>query len=145
MAQNQEDLLGSWSAYGDSKDVTSIYQAIKLEFKDSNILYASGCDFEGEDKSGFSSALNIAKKAEVIVVCLGEKKSWSGENASRSTIELPKIQEDLLSELYKLNKPVIVLLSNGRPLDLRSVEVNSDAILEMWQPGIVGGKPAAVV
>lgn len=143
MAKNQEDLLGSWSAYGDAKDVESIYKAIESEFVQSKIFYAQGCDFDGNDTSGYTEAINVARKAEVVVVCLGEKKSWSGENASRSTISLPKIQEDLLLKLSELGKPIVLLLSNGRPLDLSRLAPLSDGIVEMWQPGVIGGKPVA--
>ncbi|RKD90877.1 glycoside hydrolase family 3 N-terminal domain-containing protein [Mangrovibacterium diazotrophicum] len=143
MAKEQESLLGSWSAHGEAEDVISIYEAMKQEFPESKITYAKGCDFEGIDKTGFSEALNVARKVEVVILCLGEKKSWSGENASRSTISLPEIQEDLLLELSKLDKPIVLLLSNGRPLALGAIEPNCQAIVEMWQPGVVGGTPVA--
>lgn len=81
----------------------------------------------------------------MIVLCLGEKKNWSGENASRSTIALPQIQEELAVELKKLGKPVILVLSSGRPLELNRLEPISDAILTMWHPGTPGGKPLAGV
>lgn len=145
IAQDQENLLGSWSAYGEAKDVITIHEAMKLEFNESNIIYAKGCDFDSDDKTGFEEALNAAKKSEIIVLCLGEKKSWSGENASRSDISLPKIQEDLLSELSLLNKPIVLVLSNGRPLELSRIESHCQAIVEMWQPGVVGGKPTVGV
>ncbi|WP_205461996.1 glycoside hydrolase family 3 N-terminal domain-containing protein [Mangrovibacterium lignilyticum] len=143
MAKEQENLLGSWSAHGEAKDVISIYEAMQQEFPDSKIIYAKGCDFEGIDKTGFSEALNVARKAEIVVLCLGEKNSWSGENASRSTISLPEIQEDLLTELSRLNKPIVLLLTNGRPLELGRIEPHCQSIVEMWQPGVVGGNPVA--
>jgi len=88
---------------------------------------------------------NIASKADVLLLCLGEKKNWSGENASRSTLALPPIQEELVVELKKLGKPVVLILSNGRPIELNRLEPISDAILTMWQPGTPGGKPLAGV
>lgn len=146
MAKSQWNLLGSWSAQGNSKDVITIYDALQKEFKGkAAISYAMGCDFDGEDKSGFEEAKKIAEKSDVILFCLGEKKEWSGENASRSTIALPQIQENLVMELKKLGKPVILLLSNGRPLELNRLETLSDAILTMWQPGTTGGKAVAGV
>ncbi|HEY6914079.1 MAG TPA: glycoside hydrolase family 3 C-terminal domain-containing protein, partial [Paludibacter sp.] len=80
---------------------------------------------------------------DVVIVCLGEKKDWSGENASRSTLSLPEIQEKLVIELKKAGKPVILLLSNGRPLELNRLEPLADAMLEIWQPGIMTGKAVA--
>lgn len=144
LAKNQADLLGSWSAHGKAGDVCSIYDALTREFAGkADILYAQGCDFDGENRAGFAEALAVAEQAEVIVLCLGEKRGWSGENAPRSTIALPVIQEELLAELKKAGKPVVVLLANGRPLELARVEKQADAIVEMWQPGVAGGKPVA--
>ncbi|WP_291558934.1 glycoside hydrolase family 3 C-terminal domain-containing protein [Bacteroides sp.] len=83
------------------------------------------------------------KKSDVIILCLGEQKHWSGENASRSTISLPKFQELLAEELNKIGKPIILVLSSGRPLELCRLEPLSSAILEIWQPGVAGGRPFA--
>lgn len=144
MAKNRADLLGSWSAHGRAEDVCSIYDAMHREFAGkADILYAEGCDFEDESRGGFAEALDLAKKADVVVLCLGEKRGWSGENASRSTIALPSVQEALLAALKEAGKPVVVLLANGRPLELVRIEKLADAIVEMWQPGVAGGKPVA--
>lgn len=144
LAKNRADLLGSWSAHGKADDVCSIYDAMTQEFAGkADILYAQGCGFEGENREGFAEALAVAGQADVVVLCLGEKRGWSGENASRSTIALPAIQEELLTELKKAGKPIVVLLVNGRPLELVRIEKQADAIVEMWQPGIAGGKPVA--
>ena len=124
--------------------VVTVYEGLEAEFKDkSRLLYAKGCDFEGEDESGFAEAVAVAKQSDVILLCLGEKKTWSGENASRSTLALPQIQENLAMELQKTGKPIILLLSNGRPLELNRLEPVSKAIVEIWQPGVAGGKPIA--
>ena len=144
MAKNRADLLGSWSAHGRAEDVCSIYDAMHREFAGkADILYAEGCDLEDESRGGFAEALDLAKKADVVVLCLGEKRGWSGENASRSTIALPSVQEALLAALKEAGKPVVVLLANGRPLELVRIEKLADAIVEMWQPGVAGGKPVA--
>ena len=146
MADNKEHLLGSWLAHGKEEDViVSIREALESEFDKKRIDYAQGCDFEGEDTTGFAEAIQIAEKADVVILCLGEKKSWSGENASRASISLPKLQEQLFFELKKTGKPIVVLLSNGRPLELNRIEPESEAIIEMWQPGVVGGKSVAGV
>ncbi len=144
IAKSQWHLLGSWRAHGNSDDVVSLFDGIKKEFGNSvQIQYAQGCDFEGDDKSLFDEALNVAKDADVVVVCLGEKAQWSGENASRSTIALPQIQEDLVAELTKLGKPIVLVLSSGRPLELTRLEKMSQAMIEIWQPGIAGANPLA--
>ena len=100
---------------------------------------------EGDDRSGFAEAVGVARRADVVVLCLGEKRRWSGENAVWGSISLPEIQEDLLAEVKKAGKPVVLVLSNGRPLDLSRMEPLADAIVEIWQPGVVGGKPLAGV
>lgn len=144
LAKNRADLLGSWFAHGKAEDVCSIHDAMVREFEGkADILYAKGCDFEDENRSGFAEASAVAKQADVVVVCLGEKRGWSGENASRSTLALPSIQEALLTEMKQTGKPIVVLLANGRPLELVRIEKQADAIVEMWQPGVAGGKPVA--
>jgi len=142
MAKNKEHLLGSWSAHGKAEDVVSIYEGLESEFKNTKLLYAEGCDFDGNDTSKFAEATKVAQGADAILVCLGEKKTWSGENGSR-TLSLPQIQENLLLELKKLGKPIVLILSNGRPLELNRIESASDAIVEIWQPGVNGGRPVA--
>jgi beta-glucosidase len=146
MAENKEDMLGSLSAHGDAKDVESISEGLTQEFGNhAKITIAKGCDFDGTDESGFSGALSVAQNADVILVCLGEKRGWSGENASRSTIELPAIQEKLVNELKKAGKPIVLILSNGRPLELVRLEPLADAIVEIWQPGVAGGSALAEI
>lgn len=146
MGKSQWNLLGSWAAQGKSEDIVSIYDAIQNEFKGkAEVTFAQGCDFDGNDKIKFEEAKNIAEKADVILFCLGEKKDWSGENASRSTIALPQIQEELVMELKKLGKTIVLVLSSGRPLELNRLEPVSDAIITIWQPGTPGGKALAGV
>ena len=144
MAKNKSELLGSWKAHGTTTYMPSIYESLEKEFG-SHLLYAQGCDFEGENRKGFQEAVAKAQQADVVVLCLGEKASWSGENASRSTIALPRIQEELAETLYATGKPVVLVLANGRPLELMRLEKQSQAIVEMWQPGIPGGKPLAKI
>ncbi|SBW01636.1 Beta-glucosidase-related glycosidases [uncultured Dysgonomonas sp.] len=144
MAKSQWHLLGSWRAQGNADDAVSLFAGLENEFKGkAQLSFAAGCDFDGDDKSGFDEAKKIAAQSDVVILCLGEKAQWSGENASRSTIALPQIQEDLVEELKALGKPVILLLSSGRPLELNRLDKISDAMLQVWQPGIAGGNPIA--
>lgn len=144
MAKSNWHLLGSWRAQGKAEDAVTIFDGLKNELKNSvQLSYALGCDFDGDNKSGFDEAITVSKNADVIIVCLGEKAQWSGENASRSTLSLPQIQEDLVTELTKTGKPIILLLSSGRPLELTRLEKQSNAMLQIWQPGIAGGRPIA--
>ena len=144
MAKNGWDLLGSWCGHGKDTDVEMLYDGLTAEFGgDAELRYAMGCKPQGNDRSGFAGALDVAHWSDVVIVCLGEMLTWSGENASRSTIALPQIQEELVKELKEAGKPIILVLSNGRPLELNRMEPLCDAILEIWQPGINGARSMA--
>ena len=144
MAKNGWDLLGSWCGHGKDTDVEMLYDGLTAEVGgDAELRYAMGCKPQGNDRSGFAGALDVARWSDVVIVCLGEMLTWSGENASRSTIALPQIQEELVKELKEAGKPVILVLSNGRPLELNRMEPLCDAILEIWQPGINGARSMA--
>ena len=144
MAKNGWDLLGSWCGHGKDTDVEMLYDGLTAEFGgDAELRYAMGCKPQGNDRSGFAGALDVARWSDVVIVCLGEMLTWSGENASRSSIALPQIQEELAAELKKAGKPIVLVLVNGRPLELNRLEPISDAILEIWQPGVNGALPMA--
>ena len=144
MAKNGWDLFGSWCGHGKDTDVEMLYDGLTAEFGgDAELRYAMGCKPQGNDRSGFAGALDVARWSDVVIVCLGEMLTWSGENASRSTIALPQIQEELVKELKEAGKPIILVLSNGRPLELNRMEPLCDAILEIWQPGINGARSMA--
>lgn len=144
LVKDDKNLMGTWTIYGKSEDVETVYDGITKEFSGvSKISYAKGCDFEGDDESGFKEAYSVAKSSDVIILLMGEKQSWSGENASRSSLSLPAIQENLVKHLKKTGKPIVLVLSNGRPLELVRLEPLADAIVEMWQPGIAGGSALA--
>ncbi|MEI7503525.1 MAG: glycoside hydrolase family 3 N-terminal domain-containing protein, partial [Paludibacter sp.] len=144
IAKDQENIMGSWTCNGKTENTISLFDGLKNEFKNkAEITYTKGCDFEGTEESDFSNAFEIASKADVVILCLGEKRGWSGENASRASIALPEIQEKLAAKLKATGKPIVLVLSNGRPLELVRLELLADAILEIWQPGNFGGNPFA--
>ena len=144
LAHNAWDLLGSWCGHGDPKDVTTWLDGIRSEFGDrAEIRYAAGCRRDGSDRSGFKEAVDTAAWADVVILCLGENIQWSGENASRSSIALPAIQEELAREIAGTGRPMVLVLANGRPLELNRLEPLSNAILEAWQPGVNGGRAMA--
>lgn len=144
IAADSAPLMGNWSGRGRIEEITSIYDALVKEYGGrAEFIYARGCDFEGNDESGFAEAAEAALSADAVILCLGEKRNWSGENCSRSSIALPRIQEKLLETVRGAGKPVVVLLSSGRPLDLSRIEPMADAMLEIWQPGTMGGHAVA--
>ena len=144
VANDSTQHLGNWGARARAEDVVGIIQGMNEEYAGkSKILTANGCDFEGDDKSGFTEAVRVAKASDVVVVCLGHKGSWSGENQSRSTIEIPQIQEELLAAVEATGKPIVVLVTTGRPVELPRIEKKADAILQTWHSGIRAGKAIA--
>lgn len=140
---DKEALMGNWSGRGRAADVVDILDGMRREFPSSEVSYVAGCGFEGDDTTGYAATAAAAREADVVVVCLGEKRRWSGENCSRSTIALPVVQEGLLAAVRRSGKPVVLLLSGGRPLDVTRMESMADAVLEIWQPGTMGGYAAA--
>ena len=144
VANDSTQHLGNWGARARAEDVVGIIQGMNEEYAGkSKILTAKGCDFEGDDKSGFAEAVRVAKASDVVIVCLGHKGSWSGENQSRSTIEIPQIQEELLAAIEATGKPIVVLVTTGRPVELPRIEKKADAILQTWHSGIRAGKAIA--
>ncbi|MEL1240332.1 glycoside hydrolase family 3 N-terminal domain-containing protein [Flavobacterium flavipallidum] len=144
MVKDQINMMGSWEGQGIESSVETIFEGFTKEFSSKAVInYAKGCEFDGTDEKGFAEAVAMAQKSDVVVLCMGEMKKWSGENTSRSSIGLPMIQHKLLAELKKTGKKIILVLSNGRPLELGDLESLSDAIIEIWQPGIAGGTPLA--
>lgn len=145
LATSTRDLLGSWKAAGDWNFMHSVLDEIKAYNGESNVMYAEGCKKTGDDRSGFVKALGISLFADKIVMVIGEDWEWTGEAASRTSIKVPGVQTELLERLSKLNKPVIVVLMNGRPLDLTRENELADAMLEAWYPGTMGGKAVTQV
>ena len=144
MADNAHDMLGCWWGHGENKDVVKLLTGINQEFgKSAEVRYISGCDFDGDDQSDFSQAKELAKWADVVILCMGEKGSWSGENNSHAKIELPEIQQQLIEIVHKAGGRIVLALASGRPVILGSAVQASDAILEIWHPGILGGEALA--
>lgn len=142
LVKDKKSIIGSWAAAGDRNGkAISIFQGIKEYLDDSNIMFAQGCDIESNDYSGFNEAINIAKKADKIIMVLGEDYNMSGEAASKTNIKLPGIQTELIKIIRDElpNKEIILILMNGRPLDLTIEDSLADAILEVWYPGTSGG------
>jgi len=137
LADSQVDMLGSWTGAGEASQVTTILEGMKERFP--NITYTKGCDVNTDDRSGFGSAIAAAKNADVVVFVMGEKGNMSGEATSRSNINIPGVQTELLAELKKTGKPVVVLLANGRPLTIEKEVELADAMLEIWYPGTQAG------
>ena len=146
LADNKDEMIGSWFAKGEGKDSITVLQGIKNAVSgNSKILYTKGCDIEGTDKSGFEGAVEIADNADIVIAVVGEAALMSGEAHSRANIDIPGVQPELLKKLVKTGKPVVVVLMNGRPLLLNWEKENIPAILETWFLGTEAGNAIADV
>ena len=145
LGDSKKDMIGTWSAQGEPRHVITLLEGLKNALPDADINYVKACEVTGNDKSGFDEALRAAENADVVIAAVGEKAMMSGEALSRMDIGLPGVQEDLVLELAELDKPLAVVLFNGRPLVLTKVDKAAPAILESWLPGTEAGNAIADV
>jgi beta-glucosidase len=145
LADNQADMLGSWNGDGNAADAVTLLQGIKDKVPQARINYAQGCDIGCARADGFEDALRAAKESDVAIVTVGESAAMSGEAASRSSLDLPGRQLDLVKAVQATGKPTVVVLMNGRPLTINWVAENSAAILETWFGGTQAGNAIADV
>jgi beta-glucosidase len=152
---NSPNMLGSWGWPQNIYKATPLLEGMKMALADTaKVLYARGCqpyenmehelwlsltkDFEKDNRSEaelLNEALQVAKKADVIVATLGESAEMSGESSSRSDLNIPAPQQRLLKALVATGKPLVLLLFTGRPLTITWENENIPAILNVWFPG----------
>ena len=129
----------------------TVLEGIKAKVSpETQVLYARGCGLTESSEEDLREALEVAQKAEVIVAVLGERsglfrQSLSGEGSDRVDLALPEAQRNLLKALHELGKPIVLVLVNGRPLELLWEHEHIPAILEAWYPGEEGGNAIADV
>jgi beta-glucosidase len=162
---NKRDLLGPWCFAFDLSETISIFDGIKSKVGDkAKVEYAQGVAherrihpsiFDGDpnnrvddpadfnEEAEFSKAVALAKNSDVVVLVLGEQQAQIGEQASRTTFELPGRQLELLKAVAATGSKIILLLQSGRPLDLNWASENIPAIMDIWYPGTSGGAAIA--
>jgi beta-glucosidase len=113
--------------------------------KNTKLLYAKGCEVDGDNRDGFTEAVATAKQADVVILSIGERHDMSGEAKSRSDLHLPGVQEDLVKAMLATGKPVVILLNAGRPLVFNYTADNAPAILYTWWLGTEAGNAIADV
>jgi beta-glucosidase len=156
LANDKNSPLGSWRIGSDDSTAVSVLEGLKKYTN--NITYAKGADvtigktdFVNEvkinetDKSGFDGAIKLAKSSDVVIMVLGEHGFQSGEGRSRSKLDLPGVQQQLLEAIYKVNKHIVLVLMNGRPLAITWADKNIPTIVEAWQLGSQTGNAIAQV
>lgn len=146
LADNRKDMLGTWAGIGKETDVVTVLEGIEQTVaSDCIVHYAKGCDVLGDSKEDFAEAIEAARQSEVVIMAMGESVELNGEGHSRTSLDLPGVQRELIQEIYKTGKPVVVLLFTGRPLTINWVYENIPAILIAWHPGIQAGTGIADV
>lgn len=143
-----KDNLGFWSLEwdDDSSRIVSLWDGIKNKVSNqTKLLYAKGCNINDNEEDGFEEAVKIAEQSDVIIMSMGEARDMSGEAKSRSSIELPGVQEKLIQAIHATGKPVIVLINAGRPLIFNWTADHIPAILYTWWLGTEAGNAIADV
>jgi beta-glucosidase len=146
LADNQPDLLGSWTGDGNPSDVVTLLAGIKAKVSsDTKINYAKGCEINSNSTEGIDEAVRAARRSDVAIVAVGESAGMSGEASSRNSLDLPGRQQDLVEAVAATGKPTIVVLMNGRPLTINWIDENASAVLETWFAGTQAGHAIADV
>jgi beta-glucosidase len=145
LADSRQDMLGSWTGDGKPEDAVTLLQGIKAKVPQTRINYAKGCEINSDNADGFEAALRAARESDVTIIAVGESADMSGEAASRSSLDLPGRQLDLVKAVQATGKPTIVVLMNGRPLTINWLVGNTSAILETWFAGTQAGNAIADV
>ena len=128
------------------KQVVSQWEGMQNKVsKNTQLLYAKGCETTGDSKEGFAEAIAVANQADVVVLSVGESWNMSGEAKSRSNIHLPGVQEELIKAIQATGKPVVVLINAGRPLIFNTTADTVPAILYTWWLGTEAGNAIADV
>ncbi len=157
LANDKNSPLGSWRIAADDNTAVSVLEGMQ-RYKGNSLLYAKGADVSlGEtsfvtktkintsDKSDFAEALKTAKDVDVVIMVLGEIGFQSGEGRSRTELDLPGVQQELLEAIYKVNQNIVLVLNNGRPLSINWADEHIPAIVEAWHLGSQSGNAIAQV
>ncbi|MEM6517333.1 MAG: glycoside hydrolase family 3 N-terminal domain-containing protein [Bacteroidota bacterium] len=148
LAKDEYHINGNWGGAGDRQGKSvSIFEGLQEYVNNKAIFYAQGCDIQSNDKEGFITAIEIAKKGDEIILVMGESYHQSGEAASRTNLKLPGVQSELIAAIRKAvpDKKITLILMNGRPINISEEIQNVDALLEAWWPGTMGGLGVADV
>ncbi|HEY7599081.1 MAG TPA: glycoside hydrolase family 3 C-terminal domain-containing protein, partial [Candidatus Limnocylindrales bacterium] len=153
LGDSGHDMLGPWWGRGDDNDAVSLFEGMHAQ--NSNTTYTPGCTLSHNDlydpanecasEDGFPAAVAAANAAQQVVIAVGETREMSGEAESRSMLDLPGKQEELIEAIKATGKPFAVVLFNGRPLTLEDVVADSPSILEAWFGGVEAGNGVADV
>ena len=145
LADSRSDMLGPWAAAGSAAGPVTIREGLTAALPEAEITVAPGVAIDGADMSGIAPAREICRDAEIVLLCLGEAANMSGEAASRANPGLPGVQSALAEAIFDLGKPVVALISSGRPLMIPSIVEKSRAVVATWFLGAEAGNAIADV
>nr|WP_238354294.1 beta-glucosidase BglX [Fulvivirga marina] len=146
LANNQADMNGTWSFFGEAQHPVTFLQGIKnVASPNTEVVYEEGCDLYDDSKDKIARAVSAARSADVVIMAVGESAVMNGEAGSRSNIQLPGIQLDLMKAVVATGKPVVAVVMSGRALDLSWLDENVASILEVWTLGSESGHAIADV
>jgi len=145
LADAPAEMLGPWASAGKGADAVSVLAGLHEALPAVDIVHAEGVSIAGEDRAGIAAAVEVARSADGVILCLGEAAAMSGEAASRARIDLPGCQEELFAAVAETGKPLVVLLFSGRPLSAPDVFARAKAVLACWFPGSEAGRAIADV
>ncbi len=148
LVKSIKDHLGFWSYdwEDDTARIPSLYDAVQKKITaNTKLLYAKGCNINDTDKTGFADAVAAAQQSDIVIMYVGEHRAMSGEAKSKSNIQLPGVQEELIKAVAATGKPVVVLIGAGRPLIFNWVADNIPAIVYTWWLGTKGADAIADV
>jgi beta-glucosidase len=144
LADDQNDMLGSWAAKGRAEDAVTLRTSLTEKLGSDRVRYAKGTEIIGGSDDQIAEAVRAAEQSDVVILALGEDApGMTGEAASRAHLGLPGRQQQLLEKIVATGKPVVLLLFSGRPLTLPWAFENVPAVLAAWFPGVQAG-PALV-
>ncbi|MFT3843431.1 MAG: beta-glucosidase BglX [Lacibacter sp.] len=147
-AKAVSDHNGFWSYDwpDDTARIVSLWDGVKAKLgADAKMLYAKGCNINDSNRTGFQQAVDAANSADIVILSVGEARDMSGEAKSRSNLHLPGVQEELIQAVVATGKPVVVLISAGRPLVFNWAADHVPAILYTWWLGTEAGNAIADV
>jgi len=145
LADARTEMLGPWAMAGSVESAVTIREGLAAALPDARIAYAPGVAITGADVSGIAAGLECCRNAELVILCLGEAANMSGEAASRANPGLPGAQTALADAIFDLGKPVVLLLSSGRPLMIAEAAERATAVAATWFLGVEAGRAIADV
>lgn len=146
LGDSKKDMLGNWSAAGQWEKCVTLVEGIRNRVGDQvTVTYVKGCNTTDDNTDGFAEAKRAARKADYVILALGENGWMSGEAASKTNIDLPGAQNALMEAVLEVGKPTAVVLFNGRPMAISNLAEKAPAILETWFGGTEAGNGIADV